>query len=114
MRSHSLLPACLVTLVAAAPLAGSAEDIASWRSVTVKAQPGKPFGAVTVSVELAGAGYESKIKSLVVKDGEKELAVPEAAYRGLRHIMLDRLRVSSEAGRGGEPLLYVSVVLGRP
>lgn len=88
----------------------SEEDMANWDSVTVIAQAGS-FKDVKVTAEIEWKGSEEKFKLLKVFSGLTELVIPAEATKDILNPALSTLMVSSEAGYGEFPLLYVSFLL---
>ena len=109
-----LLLALAIALIACPAVIASEEDYAGWKSVTFTCQPMQPFPETTVTVESEGDAADLRLRLLRVANSQFDLTVPKEAIEDLKHPMLDTVRLSTEAGRGGAPWMYVTFKLGNP
>jgi hypothetical protein len=109
--SQSVALSCFLLL---SPIFASEEDIATWLSVSVTAQPSKPFERVQVFMEVASSDFDAQIKALRITLQGHDLSFPKEAIADLRHPLLNTVWISSEAGYDKDPWLYISFELGMP
>lgn len=107
--------ALLLSMLAAAPIRASEEDIAPWTSVTFKCRPTNEVPETTVTVETEGTGNNFRLRLVRIANKEIDVKFPREAIADLAGPMPETAQLlSAVSRRGGPPCLYFAIGLADP
>src|SRR4051812_48725736 len=86
----------------------SEEEVLVPRKVSLWADGRKEFGKVGVTIEAGGDGEAYRIQAIKLTVAGKKLNVPKEQFKDLEDPLLNTADLRTEAGRSGQPLLYLT------